>query len=84
MRDTAISLKFPPDLPLNFHADSPFTYNPDFPWIPLQHVSAIPGDSMQNLHDFAHWYMYISKDRTTLLLLRYTNILTIIIEPGAA
>ena len=36
-----------------------------------------------------HWPMHackedIFKDRTTLLLLRYTNILTIIIEPGAA
>ena len=31
MRDTAISLKFPPDFPLNFHADSRFTYNPNFP-----------------------------------------------------
>ena len=28
------------------------------PWIPLHHVSAIPGDSLQNPCDFARWDLY--------------------------
>ena len=39
----------------NFHKDSRFTYNPNYPVDSLHHVSAIPGDSPQNPCDFARW-----------------------------
>ena len=48
---------------LNFRADSRFTYNPNFPWIPLHHVPAIPGDSPQNPRDFARYQQAIITGR---------------------
>ena len=41
--------------PLNFHVDSCFTYNPNFQCGYPPPTTKIPGDSPQNLLDFARW-----------------------------